>query len=360
MAAIDIGSNTSLLLIARISKEQASQVEILEDQLFFTRLAQREPPVDIPNRSRKTGRQAVTFPSRENGNLSLEEKQGSNRIGTKISLEALERQKNFFKRAKKLIHQYSVEKIKCVATAAARQAQNAQELLSMGKEHGFSIDIISAEEEALISRKGALFRLSVNPISAVVLDIGGASTEISTNHQCFSLPIGSVNLTEEFIYNDPPTKKEIQRLTEKIQAELRTIPFSCSKKSVLVAVAGTPTTLATLENKTDNSSPSGRTPSPLSRLFPLRDGFLNPEFSNTIRIHGKKLSINQVQHWWEHLFQIPVEKRKTLKGMPFYRADVMPAGLSILKQVMNQFQWKECLVSITGLRYGLLHQMQGV
>ncbi|MDE0518793.1 MAG: hypothetical protein OXH36_04475 [Bdellovibrionales bacterium] len=351
MATIDIGSNTSLLLIARLSKETPSQVEILEDQLFFTRLAQSKFSIDRSNRDRKTGRVC-----RESGNPPLAE--GLLAEGIKISEEALQRQKNFFKKARELIHQYPVKKIKCVATAAARQAQNAHKLLSLGEEYGFSIDIISAEEEALISRKGALFRLSIDPISAVVLDIGGASTEISTDHQCFSLPIGSVNLTEEFIHNDPPTKEEIRRLTEKIQTELKTIPFSCSKKSVLVAVAGTPTTLASLENKTDNLCPSGITSPPPSRLFPLEDGFLSPEFSNTISIHGKTLSVHQVQHWWEYLFQIPFEKRKNLKGMPFYRADVMPAGLSILKQVMNQFQWKECTVSVTGLRYGLLCQTQ--
>ena len=346
VATVDIGSNTSLLLIARLSKEKTSSFKILEDQLFFTRLAQRESPIDITNEDRKTG-------------ISLNKRQESNQRGIKITCEALERQKLFFKKAQKLIQQYSVEKIKCVATAAARQAENRQELLSLGEEYGFSIDIISAEEEARISRKGAFFKLSVDPISAVVLDIGGASTEISTAHQCFSLAIGSVNLTEEFIHNDPPTKEEIKRLTEKIQAELKTIPFSCSKQSVLVAVAGTPTTLATLETKTDNLDSAGENPAekaspPLYDFFPLREGFLNPEFSNMMSVHGKRLSLNQIQYWWEYLLQMPIVKRKNLKGMPFYRADVLPAGLTILKEVMKQFHWKECTVSVTGLRYGLL------
>ena len=115
---------------------------------------------------------------------------------------------------------------------------------------------------------------------------------------------------------------------DKIQKEINLIPFCFAKNSTLVATAGTPTTLAALKNETDK----------------LND------------LHGEKLSREQVCLWWEHLFNLSCEKRKNLKGMPIYRADVMPAGLSILKQLMYQFQWNECIVSITGLRYGLLCQ----
>ena len=313
---MDIGSNTSLILIARLSKSHPQDSKILEDQLFFTRLAQFT-----------SSDKAESF-LKKNSDLCYQKLRPKKNC-LRISDEAFERQKIFFKRARELVHQYSVEKIKCVATAAARQAKNTPRLISMGKEYGFSIDIISAIEEAGISREGALFQLSVDPVSTVVLDIGGASTEISTSGQYFSLPIGSVNLTEEFIHGDPPTKEEIILLTKKIKTELSSIPFSFSKNFRLVAVAGTPTTLATLENKTNS----------------LKD------------LHGQTLSADQVQHWWEYLFSLSFKKRKSLEGMPFYRADVMPAGLSILKQVMNQFQWCECIVSTTGLRYGLLCTM---
>ena len=293
MAAIDIGSNTSLLLIARLSDEPGQTPDILEDQLFFTRLAE---------------------------GFSKEKK---------IQKQALERQSVFFEKAKKILQQYSVKRIKCVATAAAREAQNSHQLIAIGKQYGFSLDIISDKEEARISREGALFQLPVcDDESVVVLDIGGASTEISKAQQFFSLPIGSVNLTEEFLHNDPPKEKEIFSLMKKIQKEVNLIPFSLSTDLTLVATAGTPTTLAALKNKKEKLD----------------------------ELHGEKISMAQVHLWWEHLFNLSVEKRKNLKGMPFYRADVMPAGLSILKQVMHQFQWNECIVSITGLRYGLLCQ----
>ena len=194
----------------------------------------------------------------------------------------------------------------------------------------FFLDIISEEEEAKRSRQGALFHLPVPPESSVVLDIGGASSEISTPHEFFSLPIGSVSLTERFIQKDPPAKREIFLLMNEIKKEISAIPFCFSKDFVLVATAGTPATLAALENKTDK----------------LHD------------LHGEKLSRKQVCLWWEHLFGLSFQERKKLQGMPLYRADVMPAGLSILKELMYQFQWNECIVSITGLRYGLLCQFE--
>ncbi len=295
---MDIGSNTSLLLIAQIVKNRSKPPKILEDQIFFTRLAEGFS-------SKKT------------------------LAGPEITDEALKRQEFFFQKSRKLVYQYSVEKIKCVATEAGRKAMNAKKLFSLAEKYGFSLKIISAEEEAKVSRKGALFQMSFPPEEeVVVLDIGGASTEISTAHQVFSLPIGSVNLMEKFLHTDPPKEKEILFLMEAIQREIQSIPFSFSKNMTLVATAGTPTTLATLIQGTDKLK----------------------------GLHGKKLSAEQVQKWWEYLFRLSLEKRKTLKGMPLYRADVLPAGLGILKQIMNQFQWRECVVSITGLRYGLLCQ----
>ena len=307
VATMDIGSNTSLLLISCLSKDPSRLPDILEDRLFFTRLAE--------------GFTTSACKEKERNNLRPQ-------VPPKIKDSALKRQCVFFDNARQLVDQYSVEKIKCVATAAARKAQNPHQLLSIGKRYGFSIEIISAAEEAKISRTGALFQLSVDDESAVVLDIGGASTEISTVDQFFSLPLGSVNLTEKFIHTDPPTQKEISLLTKKIREELSLIPFSLSNESTLVATAGTPTTLAALEKKTKKVSD----------------------------LHGEPLSIEQVHQWWECLFRLSFEKRKTLKGMPLYRADVMPAGLSILKEMMYYFQWDKCVASVTGLRYGLLCQ----
>ena len=294
IAVMDIGSNTSLLLIARVFSNGGAP-KVLKDEVFYTRLAEgfsiqkKSPPL--------------------------------------ITASALKRQTLFFEKSRRLLDKYSVEQIKCVATSACRRAGNAHQVVETGKQYGFSIKIISGKEEARLSRKGILFGLKTKHSSSLVtLDIGGASTELSAPGGLdLSLPIGSVSLTEEFLHQDPPSQKQILLLTKKIKSLLKDICFV--NNFVLIAGAGTPLTLACLERSTDN----------------IED------------LHGMRLSYKQVLYWWEYLLRLSLEKRKNLKGMPFYRADVLPAGLSILKQIMEHFNKKECTVSVTGLRQGLLY-----
>ena len=242
---------------------------------------------------------------------------------------ALKRQETFFQKAQEIIHNYSVDTVKCAATASARLAQNSEALLSLAKRYGFSIDIISAQKEAQISRCGALFNLSsVVSKQSVVLDIGGASSEISTETQFFSLNIGSVSLTEKLLYQDPPSPLELESLKQCILAEIKSLPREIFHDNlILVATAGIPTTLMALEKK-------------------------QPELE---QIHGNILHIHQIQQWFENLTTINVVKRRRLPAMPVYRADVIIAGVSILKEMMLYFKWKKCVVSTTGLRYGLLY-----
>ncbi len=305
VAVMDIGSNTSLLLIARLFSNK--KVEILEDRLFYTRLAEGF------HRPRPTGQKGQQGPGRY------------------IQPQALKRQGRVFEQARELVRHYSVQQVKCVATAASRQAKNKEQLIALGRQYGFCVNIISPEAEARSGRTGALFKLPVLPKTAVVLDIGGASTEISSEQDCFSLPMGSVNLTERFLPTDPPTEQETERLEHHIKQEIHRIPFSFPQKSILVATAGIPTTLAFMQNQ-------------------------SPDSSAFHEIHGTTLSLKQVEEWHKNLFCLPLEERKKLKGLPIYRADVMPAGLSVLKQIMHRFCWKQCVVSMTGLRYGLLCQ----
>ena len=345
VAVMDIGSNTSLLLIARLFPNK--KVEVLEDRLFYTRLAEGFPRL----------------------HESLESKKEPEKY---IQPQALKRQAHFFEQARALLRPHFVQHVKCVATAAGRQAQNKEQLITLSQQYGFCLNIISPEEEAQLSWKGALFKLPVLPKTAVVLDIGGASTEISSQKNLFSLPMGSVNLTESFLPTDPPTNQETQCLEHHIKQEIHRIPFSFPQKSILVATAGVPTTLALMQNQSLGSSARQREGAYFTKA-PLFPPLIQPEppptkgrlqFANKgyetyktwSTLHGTKLSLKQVEEWHKNMFRLPVEKRKKIKGMPIYRADVMPAGLSVLKQIMYRFHWNQCVVSMTGLRYGLLCQ----
>ena len=288
VATLDLGSNTSVLLIGSLFKT-GKRFQMEKDEVFFTRLAENFYPA------------------------------------YKIQKPALYRQELFFKAARKYIDSYLSIKVKTVATQVARLAKNKKDLISLGARYGFDIEILSSLEESQLSYKGALFNLPLDLKNVLVLDIGGASTEFGFKENFYSFPFGSVYLTQAFLQQDPPTPSGIKKISKEVKKALCSLP-PFLKKFTLVATAGTPVTLASLQHKTHKVS----------------------------SLHGRELSYSQVEKWWHKLCDLSIEERTKLKGMPVYRADVMPAGISILKCVMEHFSFTECIVSITGLRYGLL------
>ena len=276
-----------------------------------------------------------------------------------ITSGALSRQELCFKEAQAFIKQYGVDRVQCVATEAVRKAQNRTSFLKLGEKYGFKVRVLSGQEEARWTAYGALWGLRDLTPPPVVLDIGGASTEwgrwippggpgrraetspqvapgLSEGTTMFkSWPFGSVVLTERYISCfSPPPRGVFEKLSRCIQNTLKNCKDSRGMKSFfrtpppcpLVATAGTATTLACLQYRTEDP----------------------------YRVHGQILSFRQVQLWRRRLFALSEGERKALTGMPPQRANLILAGVSVLENVMCFFGWRECVISVTGLRFGLL------
>src|SRR5690554_3052873 len=84
---------------------------------------------------------------------------------------ALSRARACFERFQKLIEEYQPEKILAVATSAAREVDNGQELFKLGEEFGIPIQVIEGKKEAEISFTGALAGLGVSNKDVAVIDI---------------------------------------------------------------------------------------------------------------------------------------------------------------------------------------------
>ena len=94
--------------------------------------------------------------------------------------------------------------------------------------------------------------------NTLLVDIGGGSTELVLRSNGDALPstsldVGCVRITERFLASDPPTRSE---LASAAASSARSFP--ATKRSV-IGVAGTVTTLATLDLGTPSTTPSGRT-----------------------------------------------------------------------------------------------------
>ncbi|MFH1652443.1 MAG: Ppx/GppA phosphatase family protein [Pseudomonadota bacterium] len=204
IAVIDIGTNSTLLLIAKVEKDKKPQ--ILEDLIQVTRLGEGLSE----NKSLKK--------------LAIE--RTSQAIGTYLEIAK----------------DHSVDITKLIGTAALRVSKNSSEFIDLIKERfGMDIEVLSEEDEATLT-----FDASVRDFGEkiAVIDIGGGSTEIAiSNQKPISLPLGCVKLTEECLLSDPVTTSEVTKAREAISKELPDITTDYP----LIANAGTATTLGSIK-----------------------------------------------------------------------------------------------------------------
>jgi exopolyphosphatase/guanosine-5'-triphosphate,3'-diphosphate pyrophosphatase len=230
------------------------------------------------------------------------------------------------------------ERIAAVATSAARDAANGEQFLEQARRAtGLEIEIISGGREAELSFQAAAADFGGPAQSLVVVDVGGGSTEFAfgvagTPSFHASLDIGSVRLTERYVKDDPPStwEREAVRAAADWALELLPVPPIGSN---LIALAGTATTLASLA--------------------------LGLERFDATRVHGAKLSGDQVRSLCERLWRMPLSQRLILPGLQPARADVIPAGAEILMRAMERLAFQEVTVSDRGVRWGLLHELGG-
>ena len=215
VAGIDIGSNTSLLLIVEKTEKG---FEVLSDKIYFTRLAE-----NIQKNSQ-------------------------------ISEGALSRLEHAFSSMQKLLDQWRVKEVSIVATSAARQADNKNKIFELGQKYNLpAIQIISAEREAELTFIGSLFGLGHSTENPLVIDIGGGSTEFVSSKKSYSLNIGSVSLTERFLSHKRLSSLEKKILNQHIQKKIKAITsFLKEDYDHLIFTAGTPTTLAFMEKQTSD------------------------------------------------------------------------------------------------------------
>lgn len=297
VATLDLGTNTFLCLIAEVEKGVVQKV--LEDQVRVVRLGQ-----DV-NRARR------------------------------FHPEALKRADECFAEFSKLIARHQPKRVLAFATSAARDVQNSNELIEIGKRYQIPIQIISGEREAECTFVGTIDHELQSPVA--IVDVGGGSTEFILGDRSglkfrTSLDIGSVRLTEKFISANPIIDNELKILQDFLSAETSSLKDKLTNSPVrlkpkkVIAVAGTPVTIATLD--------------------------MGLPFENE-KVHGYKLSLKIIEDWAKRLSQMTIAERQKLSGMEAKRADVIVAGALTLLYSCRVFEVDEVEVSTRGLRYGI-------
>jgi exopolyphosphatase/guanosine-5'-triphosphate,3'-diphosphate pyrophosphatase len=199
------------------------------------------------------------------------------------------------------------------------------------RETGFDLEVLSGEDEAHWTYRGAISGITALR-QATVVDIGGGSTEITlgdrhTILRRVSLNVGSVRLTERFFRSDPPKPSELEGALEEVRKELAKVRDFEFEGSTLIGVAGTATSLAI-----------------------LNQGL--PEFA-VQAVSGYPLNRAAVDALYRRLCTMPSMEIRSLSTVMEGRSDVITAGSLILREIMNRCGFKELVVSERGVRYGM-------
>jgi exopolyphosphatase / guanosine-5'-triphosphate,3'-diphosphate pyrophosphatase len=205
---------------------------------------------------------------------------------------------------RRLAENLGAERVLLVATSAVRDAENGEAFLGeIEWSYGFATRLLSGEEEAELSFRG------VGRPDALVVDVGGGSTELIGRGLHTSLDVGSVRLTERFLHSDPPTEDELD-------ACAAAIGFPPIEPRETIGVAGTFTTLAALEL-------GGHDPA---------------------KTHGYRLGREAVERWTDTLASVPLARRE-FPGLDPARAPVIVGGALIVRELMRHAGLQEIEIS---------------
>jgi exopolyphosphatase/guanosine-5'-triphosphate,3'-diphosphate pyrophosphatase len=279
VAAVDLGTNSTRLLVADI---EDGRIRDVERETRVTRLGE-----GVDER-----RRLLPLP--------------------------IARVRNALTDYRRTVQTLEAERTLAIATSAVRDAENGEAFLGeIEWSYGFATQLLSGHDEALMTFRGVTAERAIQG-GTVIVDLGGGSTELVAGgpdgvrwHD--SLDIGSARLTERFLHSDPPTDEELGACAAAVRALLaERVPDDVrAGASAAIGVAGTITSLAALD-------------------------LALAEYDRE-RVHGHVLTGDSLQRQLERLAAAPVDERRTLRPLDPERAPVIVAGAVIVREVLDFF-----------------------
>jgi len=269
-----------------------------------------------------------------------------------LAPEAQERSLKAIEAFSQIIGRHSVDRMAAVGTSALRNASNAAEFITAVQNRaGIEVTVITGDDEAKLTLLGMRRALSQgkrseeDPLaSALVIDIGGGSTELIAIVQgrvetMRSIPLGAVYLTESFLRNDPPLREEVDSLRRVVRKELDAWEreafhgrnVRASSLATVAGTAGTITTLAAMDQALAEYDPA--------------------------RINGYILTRASVDRLVNTLSVSTLDARRTIAGLESGREDIILAGAIVAQEIMGRCGARQMLVSDWGLREGIVFDL---
>lgn len=292
-AVIDIGSNSGRMIVFRL--RQGEHLDVIEDARAPLRLAR-----DL---------------------------HGSDRLGPDAIERTLEALRDFVAVARGA----GASQMIAVATSAVRDAADGHELIERAQRLGVPLQTIGGDQEASLGFFGAVHDLPVT--SGFTFDVGGGSAEVSSfrdRHlvRSWSMPLGSLRVSDGFLESDPPHDDELRALRKSVKASLADAGITeLGKGEQLVGIGGTVRNLAKIDLR--------RTDYPLPLL------------------HGYHLSDKRLAAVIDELAGRTMKRRAQVTGLNPDRADTIVGGALVIQGIAKHVGASEIVVSSRGLREGL-------
>ena len=311
LAAIDLGTVTSRLLVADVCDNKINE---LERRIQITHLG------EALNETGRIGKDAI-------------ERELSACSDFLATIKEVERRDG-----------KSVERVIAIATSAMRDADNREEACSALLKAGIEIEVIDGKREAELTFLGAVCALEADSFAKagelMVVDVGGGSTELVRGFggregrvpqiiEAGSFDIGSRRISDRFLISDPPLEAEISKAKGWIETEVGEFFTSLVQPpKALIAVAGTATTVVTVRDEMSDYDPW--------------------------KVHGATVSDSELDRVFNKLAQLRLKERMQCTGLEPARASVILGGLLVLKAVLAFSGLRSFIVSEMDILHGLI------
>jgi exopolyphosphatase/guanosine-5'-triphosphate,3'-diphosphate pyrophosphatase len=240
---------------------------------------------------------------------------------------------------RRLAESHKVDEIVACATSATREADNGADFIAeVDRQTGIRIKVISGTEEARLIHLAAGYGVDIGASTAVVVDIGGGSVEITLGSAASltlgrSFKVGVIRLTEQFVTSDPLSGGDERRLTKHLNREMGGYIDQIVSKG-FERVIGTSGTILSLGLMASTASTDDGEP---------------PEDVRNLRVSAKNL-----HRLRKHLVESDIEERLATPGMDPRRADLSVAGSVLFDNIIRRLGSDEFTLCDLALREGIV------
>ncbi len=292
LASIDLGSNSTRLLIAEVNDQG------------FNVLIRKHVVTKMSENIEQTG---------------------------VISTEAFKRVNSTLRNFKKLLIANDVDDVFVIGTAALRDAKNSDEIIqNIRKKYDFEVEVLSGHEEGITTSIGVLHFMQ-NTENFLIIDIGGRSTEFIYEFEnkiiSKSLNLGVVTLSEKYFSNLPIGQELIDEAKLKIETELSQLDIK-DKKNV-IGVSGTALSLASI--------------------------FIDQQNFNEEELHEIKIDIDNIQAINKRILKMTEAEIITkFRGIDPKRASTITSGIFLLEIILSNYSNSAIIISKNDILEGLI------